>query len=98
MIETLFGVIGASCFALCALPQVLKAWRTRSAKDISWGFIALSFGGNIASFVYIFMTNLKTGYWQYPQFVNYSIALGLLCVLSILKLIYDLEDAIKQLL
>ena len=84
--ENLFGIVGASAFAVCALPQVIKSFKTRSTKDISWGFIVLSIVGNIASFVYIFLCDLKMGYWQYPQFCNYSIALILILVLLTFKI------------
>ena len=41
---------------------------------------------------YIFWTNLKSGMWQYPQYVNYTLATILIFVLLGLKLKYDKEN------
>lgn len=82
---TVTGFIGAFCFAVCALPQIVKVVKTKSADDISWGFIALSVCGNVFSAVYIFATNLVTGVWQWPQYFNYSVALALMLILAALK-------------
>ena len=83
------GILGASCFAINALPQVIKAFKTKSTKDISLFFIVLSILGNIFSATYIFYTNYITGYWQIPQYFNYGIALTLIIVLLFLKIRYD---------
>lgn len=82
---TVTGFTGAFCFAVCALPQIIKALKTKSVTDVSWGFIALSVGGNVFSAVYIYATNLMTGVWQWPQYFNYGVALALMLVLAALK-------------
>lgn len=83
------GILGAASFAVNALPQVIKAFKTKSTKDISLFFIVLSILGNIFSATYIFYTNYITGYWQIPQYFNYGIALTLIIVLLFLKIRYD---------
>jgi MtN3 and saliva related transmembrane protein len=40
-IETVIGLIAAFCTTIAFLPQALRAFRTRSTKDISLGMFAL---------------------------------------------------------
>lgn len=81
--------MGAVFFAICALPQVIKAVKTKSTKDISYFFIYFSIFGNIFSAIYIFYTNYSNGFWQYPQYFNYGIALSLIIILLYVKTKYD---------
>lgn len=81
--------MGAVFFAICALPQVIKAIKTKSTKDISYFYIYFSIFGNIFSAIYIFYTNYTNGFWQYPQYFNYGIALSLIIILLYLKTKYD---------
>lgn len=92
MLDTIFliiGFIGAGAFATCSLPQVIKAYKTKSTGDLSMFFIVLSIIGNLCSAAYIFWTNLKSGMWQYPQYVNYTLATILIFILLGLKIHYD---------
>jgi len=38
---TILGLAAACCTTLAYLPQVIKAWRTRSTQDISLGMFSL---------------------------------------------------------
>lgn len=89
MLGNLAGILGAIFFAICALPQVIKAIKTKSTKDISYFYIAFSICGNIFSGLYIFYTNYTNGFWQYPQYFNYTTALSLIIILLFLKYKYD---------
>ena len=81
--------MGAVFFAICALPQVIKAVKTKSTKDLSYFYIYFSIFGNIFSAIYIFYTNYSNGFWQYPQYFNYGIALLLIIILLYVKTKYD---------
>lgn len=81
--------MGAVFFAICALPQVIKAVKTKSTKDLSYFYIYFSIFGNIFSAIYIFYTNYTNGFWQYPQYFNYGIALLLIIILLYVKIKYD---------
>jgi uncharacterized protein with PQ loop repeat len=81
--------LGAVFFAICALPQVIKAVKTKSTKDLSYFYIYFSIFGNIFSAIYIFYTNYSNGFWQYPQYFNYGIALLLIIILLYVKTKYD---------
>ena len=89
---TVLGFIGAACFALCTAPQILRVLKSKSTADISLLFILLSLGGNLCSATYIFYTNWVSGYWQIPQYFNYTIATTLVVTLLCLKIKYDKEQ------
>lgn len=89
VIMLIVGFMGAGAFSICSLPQVIKAYKTKSTGDISIFFIILSIIGNLCSAAYIFYTNYISGLWQYPQYVNYSLATILIFVLLVLKIRYD---------
>lgn len=92
---TILGFMGAFCFAMCTLPQILRVLKRKSTADISLLFIILSLGGNLCSATYIFYTNFLSGYWQIPQYFNYSIATTLVVILLCLKIKYD-KKQIKE--
>ena len=56
MIE-LVGILGALCLGLCAVPQAVRCWRTRSAGDISWAFLGLWLAGEVLTTVYVISTH-----------------------------------------
>lgn len=89
IIMLIIGYCGAAAFATCSLPQVIKAYKTKSTGDISIFFIILSIIGNLCSAGYIFYTNYISRMWQYPQYVNYTLATILIFVLLCLKIKYD---------
>lgn len=51
-IALLLGYIGAFCLAACAIPQLVKTVRTRSAVDFDWYFLALWVIGDAAMLAY----------------------------------------------
>lgn len=86
---TIIGFIGAGAFASCTLPQILRVLKRKSTADISLLFILLSLLGNLASASYIIYTNIHGGFWQIPQYFNYTIATTLVVTLLVLKLKCD---------
>ena len=67
MISEIAGWLSSFCFAISALPQVIKVRRTGSTKDLSWGTLGLWIGGEITGIVYIMGFDL----FPYPIFANY---------------------------
>ena len=51
-IETWIGFGGATLTTLSFVPQVAKAWRTRSTHDLSRGWLAAFFSGVVLWLVY----------------------------------------------
>ena len=84
----LIGWLGSLLFALCAVPQCIKAWNSNSMDDFSWIFLFMWFFGEIFSFIYVFGINLRTKNWQCPLLANYILNFLLLCYLIYVKVVY----------
>lgn len=93
---TIIGFIGAGAFASCTAPQIIRVLKRKSTADISLLFILLSLLGNLASASYILYTNIQSGFWQIPQYFNYTIATTLVVTLLVLKLKYDGKQIIES--
>ena len=50
LITTIIGVASAIGTTAAWLPQVVKTWRTGSAEDFSWGYLAL-FSSGVAGWI-----------------------------------------------
>ena len=48
----LLGIAAASLTTGAWLPQIFKTWRTRSARDFSWGYLAMFFSGVVLWAIY----------------------------------------------
>lgn len=46
------GIIMTFCYLFCSVPQIIKIIKTKSAKDISVGFLGLSIAGHSFATVY----------------------------------------------
>lgn len=88
----LVGVFGALCFAFCLLPQVVQTYKEKDASGLSWAFLLLSLGGNVASCGYVVYTNFVSGVWQYPLYFNYAVALVLCILLMVAKKRFNLRN------
>lgn len=51
-LSTIIGFAAAFCTTFALVPQVLKAWRSRSTADVSMGWIAVLAVGTFLWFVY----------------------------------------------
>jgi MtN3 and saliva related transmembrane protein len=49
---TILGLVAGCCTTLAYLPQVIKAWRSRSTQDISLGMFLLLVGGMLLWLAY----------------------------------------------
>jgi uncharacterized protein with PQ loop repeat len=72
MIHQVIGWIGAILFAICAIPQVIKTWRTRKVEDLSWFFLLFWAGGELLTFTYVIIDDLALNITHYPLYLNYS--------------------------
>lgn len=88
----LVGVFGSLCFAFCLLPQVVQTYKEKDASGLSWAFLLLSLGGNVASCGYVVYTNFVSGVWQYPLYFNYAVALVLCILLMVAKKRFNLRN------
>lgn len=86
---TSLGFLSAICFGLCTLPQILRVRKRKSTADISLLFILMSLIGNLSAASYIIYSNIQANFYQWPQYLNYSVATTLVVTLLCLKIKYD---------
>jgi MtN3 and saliva related transmembrane protein len=84
MIE-IVGWLGAILFAFCALPQVIKVYKTKQTEDLSMSFLQMWLWGEVFSFIYV-MNNETT---QWPLITNYIFNILLVLYLVWAKIKYD---------
>jgi uncharacterized protein with PQ loop repeat len=77
----LFGYIGAFCLAACAVPQLVKTVRTRSASDFDWYFLALWLIGDVSMLAYSSIIS------NWLLVANYGTNLTPICVIIYYKAI-----------
>jgi uncharacterized protein with PQ loop repeat len=71
VINEYIGWIGSVFFAICALPQVIKTYKTKRVDDISALFLWLWFLGEVFTLWYIVYDDIITGTTHWPLIFNY---------------------------
>ncbi|MCU0568631.1 MAG: SemiSWEET transporter [Oculatellaceae cyanobacterium Prado106] len=79
---TLLGLVAGACTTIAFLPQLLKVWRSKSAKDISILWLITFICGVSLWLVYGILLH------QPPIVIANSITLGLTAVILFFKLKY----------
>ena len=74
--------------AVCALPQVIKCWRTRKADDLSWLFLLLWFGGEVLTLAYILIDDNQSSMRHWPLYLNYGLNIVMISYLFYAKVAY----------
>lgn len=74
-----FGMLGATCFALCSLPQIIKCVKEGHASGVSWGFVFMGIGGNAFSAAYLIHADILDWVTPWPIYANYTVAF-ILCL------------------
>jgi MtN3 and saliva related transmembrane protein len=81
-LTTLIGYLAGTLTTLSFVPQVFKAWRSKSCHDLSWGMlIVFSLG---VTFWLIYGLRL----WAMPIIAANAVTLALLIIIIALKLLY----------
>jgi uncharacterized protein with PQ loop repeat len=62
-----FGWIGASLLAVCAVPQAYDSWKTGNSYGITWGLLMLWLWGELFTLVYLFSKDV----YDLPLICNY---------------------------
>ncbi|GHN01620.1 sugar transporter SemiSWEET [Cytophagales bacterium WSM2-2] len=57
MNSEIIGLVAGSCTTIAFLPQVIKTWKTRSAKDLSLGMFSFFCFGVLLWLIYGIMVN-----------------------------------------
>ncbi len=71
MYHDIFGWAGAFLFTVCAVPQVIKTWRTKKAEDLSMLFLLFWLGGEILTMFYIIVDDVLLKITHFPLYLNY---------------------------
>jgi uncharacterized protein with PQ loop repeat len=71
MAHEFLGWIGALLFCFCAVPQVIKAYRTKKTEDLSWVFLLMWLFGEVLTLIYVVGTNMAVEKFQWPLIANY---------------------------
>lgn len=87
VIETI-GWIGNILFAICGIPQVIKTYRSKSARDLSETFMWLWLSGEFLTFIYIAAGDFETGTLHLPLYFNYMVNIAMACFLLYAKYTY----------
>ena len=88
LIHEYIGWLGAFFFAICAIPQVVKTYRTRETGDLSFMFLLLWLLGEIFTFTYIIIDDLEIGITHFPLYTNYIFNIVLVVYLVYAKKVY----------
>ncbi|PJE51191.1 MAG: hypothetical protein COV29_02870 [Candidatus Yanofskybacteria bacterium CG10_big_fil_rev_8_21_14_0_10_36_16] len=88
MVHQIIGYFGAFLFAICAVPQVVKTWKTKKAGDLSLLFLLFWFFGELLTFTYIIVDDLLLGITHYPLYINYLFNIVLVSYLLYAKKYY----------
>jgi len=78
-----FGLLGSVCASALFFPQVLKAWREKKTRDLSWAMIAI---GLLNGFSWTIYGILKNDPFIY---VTNTLLTSALAILALLKKRYD---------
>ncbi len=84
------GFLAATLSAIALLPQIHQIWVTRSAKDISFGMLALLLSGSIVQMIYAVLTH------QIPVIVTNSISISLRTLVLGCKIYMDWRASQKS--
>ena len=79
----LLGLIAGTCTTIAFLPQVIKTWKSRSAKDLSLGMFSIFSLGVLLWMVYGFLVQ------DVPVIAANVVTLMLACTLLVFKLRYN---------
>jgi MtN3 and saliva related transmembrane protein len=82
LLATSIGLLAAVCTTTSFVPQVVKAWRSRSTRDVSAGMFALQVTGNSMWLLYGALIG------DLPLVIANLITLGLVATVLALKLRY----------
>ena len=81
----LMGLIGAIAFAIVSLPMLIDCIKNKTSKNVKWSYLILTLIGNISSYSYVIYTSIITGVFLFPLYFNYTCALIIAIILTVLK-------------
>ena len=81
-LTTLLGFVAGMLTTVSFVPQVFKAWRSKSCHDLSWGMLITFSAGVVLWLVY------GVRLWAMPIIVANAVTLALLVTIGAMKVRY----------
>jgi len=81
-LTSLLGFIAGALTTISFVPQALRAWRSKSCNDLSWGMLLTFSAGVVLWLTYGFRL------WAMPIIVANAVTLALLLIIMALKVRY----------
>ena len=86
MYSSIFGYCGGALLSVNLIPQIYKALRTKSTRDLSWIMLCLNTTGSILYGTYGILVKSP------PVYSTIGVTLLQTLVLALLKCVYDRAD------
>jgi len=83
LITEIIGWIGAGLLSLCGVPQLIKTYKTKTTKGLSFGMLLCWLLGEIFMVTYIILTA-----FEWPLLVNFSTNILIVALTVILYIRY----------
>lgn len=96
MLMTVLGWTGSLVLSLSALPQAFKTFKTKETAALSSSFLWMWTIGEIFTFSYIISSDLETGNYQLPLYLNYGLNLIIVFYLLYAKAVYKEPNCLKS--
>ncbi|MDZ7691728.1 MAG: SemiSWEET transporter [Balneolaceae bacterium] len=83
MLTTILGLLAGTLTTIAFVPQVIKTWKSKSAKDLSLGMYLIFCSGVVLWFIYGILTS------DLPVMLANGVTLVLAMSILYFKLVYD---------
>ena len=84
MLYQLTGLMMTLCYAFCYFPQIYKMLKTKRARDLSYGLMALSMCGSLFGFIHCAFSPDPVPWLMF----SYGLSVVLAATVNILKFVY----------
>ena len=85
---TILGWTGSLVLSVSALPQAFKTYKTKETEALSSGFLWMWTWGEVFTFSYIISSDMESGNYQLPLYLNYGLNLLIVAYLLYAKIRY----------
>jgi len=86
ILKDFFGMVMASCFIICYIPQIYKTFKTQSVQDLSLLYIIISMIGYISGIMYLVLSQ------SFILFLVLNYSLGLIMTIFLMVAYYKFKS------
>lgn len=83
------GYVAAACSSTSMIPQLIKVWKSKSAKDLAWGTVFMVLFSSTLWLLY--GASIRDG----PICISSTITLSIVTCVAYLKVMYDRQSKPK---